>query len=198
MDGSVVALLLVAVVVAAVGGWAVATHNSFARQRRILTEAWGQIDVELRRRRDLVPPLAAMIAGDLPAAADLAGACERCAARAGAAAADPAEQARRENALTAALGRLLAAAETSPRLSGAEAFARLHGELTDVEDHIAAGRRFYNAHARHLNARLETFPAGLVARLSGIRPAIYFAAEDPAVRAAPAAAFEDRELRRGR
>ncbi|GAA1644824.1 LemA family protein [Georgenia ruanii] len=198
MDGLVVALVLIAVVVAAVGGWAVATDNGFARQRRLLGEAWGQIDVELRRRRDLVPRLAAMITADLPSAEEPARECERCAAWAGATVADPAEQARRENDLTAALGRLLAAAATSSRLSGAEAFARLHAELTDVEDHIAAGRRFYNAHARQLNARLESFPAGLVARLSGIRPAAYFAAEDPAVRAAPAAAFEDPQLRRGR
>jgi LemA protein len=185
---SIVLIVLVAVVVIALL-WGVATYNGFVRLRNLVQESWRQIDVELHRRHDLIPNLIETVKGY---AAHERGVFEEVtAARAAAArpASGPAEQAAHENQLTAALGRLFAVAEAYPQLRASENFAQLQAELTNTEDRIAAGRRFYNANVRELNTKVETFPANVVAGMFHIVRAEYFEAEDPAVRAAPQVDF---------
>ncbi|NLE71586.1 MAG: LemA family protein [Actinomycetales bacterium] len=185
--GIVLLVLLAVVLVALV--WGVATYNGFVRLRNLVQEAWRQIDVELHRRHDLIPNLVEAVKGY--AAHERAVFEEVTAARAAAAApgSSPAEQAAQENQLTAALGRLFAVAEAYPQLRASENFMALQAELTNTEDRIAAGRRFYNANVRQLNTKVETFPPNIVARWFGFTRAEYFETEDPAVRAAPRVDF---------
>lgn len=179
----ILALALIAVI------WGVATYNGFVRLRNLVQEAWRQIDVELHRRHDLIPNLVETVKGY--AAHERAVFDEVTAARAAAAApgSSPAEQAVQENQLTAALGRLFAVAEAYPQLRAADNFLALQAELTNTEDRIAAGRRFYNANVRQLNTKVESFPSNIIAGWFGFSRAEYFEAEDPAVRAVPTVDF---------
>jgi len=179
----VIVLILLAVVI-----WAVATYNGLVRLRNLVQEAWRQIDVELTRRHDLVPNLVESVkayAGHERAVFD-----EVTRARAAAQnPAGPAQKAVQEDQLSAALGRLFAVAEAYPQLRASENFAQLQAELTNTEDRIAAGRRFYNANVRELNIKTETFPPNIIAGMFGFRRAEYFEANDPAVRTAPTVDF---------
>lgn len=178
----VVALALVVVL------WGVSTYNAFVRLRNLVQESWRQVDVELHRRHDLIPNLVETVRGY---AAHERGVFEDVTtARAAAAApgSGPAEQARNEDQLSAALGRLLAVAEAYPQLRASESFGRLQAELTNTEDRIAAGRRFYNANVRSLNTKVEQFPSNLVAGMFGFTRAEYFEIAD-AVRAVPRVDF---------
>lgn len=179
----ILALALIAVI------WGVATYNGFVRLRNLVQEAWRQIDVELHRRHDLIPNLVETVKGY--AAHERAVFDEVTAARAAAATpgSSPAEQAVQENQLTAALGRLFAVAEAYPQLRAADNFLALQAELTNTEDRIAAGRRFYNANVRQLNTKVESFPSNLIAGWFHFSRAEYFEAEDPAVRAVPTVDF---------
>ena len=184
----IILLVLLAVALIAVI-WGVATYNGFIRLRNLVQEAWRQIDVELHRRHDLIPNLVETVKGY--AAHERAVFEEVTAARAAAAApgSSPAAQAVQENQLTAALGRLFAVAEAYPQLRAAENFLALQAELTNTEDRIAAGRRFYNANVRQLNTKVESFPSNVIARWFGFVRAEYFEAEDQAVRAVPTVDF---------
>ena len=169
--------------------WGVATYNGFVRLRNLVQEAWRQIDVELHRRHDLIPNLVETVKGY--AAHERAVFDEVTTARAAAASpgSSPAQQALQENQLTAALGRLFAVAEAYPQLRAAENFLALQAELTNTEDRIAAGRRFYNANVRQLNTKTETFPSNIIAGWFHFARAEYFETEDPAVRAVPTVDF---------
>ncbi len=182
----VVVVLLIALIVV---GWAVATYNSLVKLRNLVQEAWRQIDVELTRRHDLVPNLVESVkayAGHERAVFDEVTQA-RAAAQTGGA--GPAQQAMQENQLSSALGRLFAVAEAYPQLRASENFAQLQAELTNTEDRIAAGRRFYNANVRELNTKTETFPPNIVANMFSFQRAEYFEANDPAVRTAPSVSF---------
>lgn len=183
-----ITLIAVAVVVLVLI-WAVFTYNGLVRLRNLVEEAWRQVDVELRRRHDLIPNLVETVKGY---AAHEAGTLEAVTA-ARAAAASPAtgvaDQAHQENVLTAALGRLFAVAEAYPQLRANENFLALQSELSETENRIAAGRRYYNANVRTLNTRVETFPPTLIAGMFGFKRADYFEVEEPEVRAAPQVGF---------
>ena len=177
MDPIMLTLTIVGVLVLAVILWFIATYNGFVRLRNLVEEAWRQVDVELHRRYDLIPNLVETVKGY---ARHEPGVCGE-GTRAGAAAAQPAtsraEQAANENALTAAIGRLFAVAEAYPSLKADANFRALQSELTNTEDRIAAGRRYYNANVREFNTRLETFPQSIVGGMTGFRRATYFEAE---------------------
>jgi len=183
------ASIVVLAIIVIAGLWAIAMYNGFVRLRNLVQEAWRQIDVELHRRHDLIPNLVETVKGY---AAHERGVFEEVtAARAAAVSggASPAVQAQQENVLTQALGRLFAVAENYPVLRASENFQQLQAELTNTEDRIAAGRRFYNANVRTLNTKVETFPANIIASMFGFTRAEYFETEDPAVRAVPGVSF---------
>ncbi len=169
--------------------WGVATYNGFVRLRNLVQEAWRQIDVELHRRHDLIPNLVDTVKGY--AAHERAVFDEVTTARAAAAqpGASPAAQAAQEDVLSQALGRLFAVAEAYPQLRASENFLALQAELTNTEDRIAAGRRFYNANVRQLNTKVETFPSNIIAGWFNFTRAEYFEVQDPAVRTAPRVSF---------
>lgn len=177
------ALLLIALL------WGIATYNGFVRLRNLVQEAWRQIDVELHRRHDLIPNLVDTVKGYAAHERSVFDEVTRARAAAASPGSGPAEQAAQENVLSQALSRLFAVAEAYPQLRASENFAQLQAELTNTEDRIAAGRRFYNANVRQLNTRVEQFPPNIIANMFGFTRAEYFEAEDPAVRAAPRVEF---------
>jgi LemA protein len=179
-------IILVVVLVAA---WGVITYNGLVRLRNLVQEAWRQIDVELTRRHDLIPNLVETVKGY---AAHERGTLEEV-VRARNAAVAPgssvAEQARHEGELSQALGRLFALTEAYPDLKANQNFLSLQAELSQTEDRIAAGRRFYNANVRELNTRVETVPSNIIAGLFHVQRADYFEIEDQQVRSAPQVSF---------
>jgi LemA protein len=188
--GGIILVVVIALVVI-VALWAIATYNGLVRLRNLVQEAWRQVDVELHRRYDLIPNLLETVKGY--AAHERAVFDEVTRARAAAAnpGAGPAEQARQENVLSQALGRLFAVAEAYPQLRASENFTALQTELTNTEDRIASGRRYYNANVRTMNTRVETFPPNIIAGMFKFRRAEYFEANEPAVRQAPRVSFQD-------
>jgi len=157
--------------------WAVGMYNGLIKLRNLVQEAWRQIDVELKRRHDLIPNLVETVKGY---AAHEKGTLEgvmqaRSAAMSGGQ--TPAAAAQNEGMLSQALGRLFAVAEAYPNLKANENFLALQQELTSTEDRIASGRRYYNANVRELNTKVETVPSNIVAGLAKIGREEYFESE---------------------
>ena len=181
--------LIVVGIIVLLGLFVALQYNALVRLRNLVQEAWRQIDVELQRRHNLIPNLVETVKGY--AAHERATFEEVTAARA--AAATPrdnvAEQAQNENVLTQALGRLFAVAEAYPELRANEGFQQLQAELTNTEDRIAAGRRFYNANVRSLNTKIEVFPTNLIAGPFGFTRADYFEIDDPQASTTPEVRF---------
>ncbi|MDX6286237.1 MAG: LemA protein [Frankiales bacterium] len=175
---AVLALLILATIV---------SYNRFVRQRNLIQESWRQIDVELNRRHDLIPNLVETVRGyasherGVFEAVTQARAAAQQTLQAGGA--GPAAQGQAEGILGQALGRLFAVAEAYPQLRANEQFIALQGQLTETEDRIAAGRRFYNANVRAMNTRVEAFPSSLIASMFNFEKAQYFEVEDPTTRA---------------
>ena len=162
--------------------------NRLVRLRNLAREGWSGIDVQLRRRADLVPNLVEAVKGY---AAHERGLFEEVAARrAGSAAASGVTgQAAAERALSASVGRLMALAENYPGLKADQNFLKLQGELAEIEDQLQMARRYYNGTARNLNIRVESFPDTIVARIFGFREQPYFELDDRAAAAAPQVEF---------
>ena len=180
--------LVLGVVVLIVLLWGVAQYNGFVRLRNLVQESWRQIDVELHRRHELIPNLVETVKGYAEHERSLFDEVTAARAAASQPATGPAEQAAREDALSGALGRLFAVAEAYPALRASENFAQLQAELSNTEDRIAAGRRFYNANVRAMNTKVETFPSNLVAGMFGFTQQEYFETTD-AARTAPQVDF---------
>lgn len=177
---TVVWILLALLVLAAV--MVVVLYNRLVRLRNRVQESWRQIDVELNRRHDLIPNLVETVKGYAAHERETLEAVVQARTAAATTGSSPAEQARQEGALGQALGRLFALAESYPDLKANTNFLELQRELSDTEDRIAAGRRYYNANVRELNTAVETFPSNVVAGMFGFRRAEYFEVDDAAVR----------------
>jgi LemA protein len=182
-------LVVVVVVVVLAGLWAVVTYNGFVKLRNIVEESWKQIDVELHRRYDLIPNLVETVKGYAGHERQTLEAVTAARSAAASPGATPAEQAAQENMLTGALRQLFAVAEAYPDLKANTSFLELQSQLTETEDRIAAGRRFYNANVRSLNTKVQSFPPNVVARMFNFKEAEYFEAEDPTIRRAPEVRF---------
>lgn len=182
------ALYVFIAVVALAGVWLVVTYNALVRSRNKVDEAWSGIDVQLKRRHDLVPNLVSTVKGYAAHERDTLEAVTdaRCAA---VAARDPESVGHAEAKLTAALGAVNALAEAYPQLRAADNFQSLQAELAAIEDEIQAARRIYNSNVEHFNTRTQSFPALLVAGAMRFSPRAFFALESPAERAVPQVAF---------
>ena len=159
--------------------YAVGIYNGLIKLRNLVQEAWRQIDVELKRRHDLIPNLVETVKGY---AAHEKGTLEgvmqaRSAAMSGGQ--GPAAAAQSEGMLSQALGRLFAVAEAYPDLKANVNFLALQQELTSTEDRIASGRRYYNANVRELNTKVESVPSNIVAGMFNIGREEYFEVEGP-------------------
>ena len=140
------------------------SHNRFVRQRTLADESWGDIDVELSRRHDLIPNLVETVQGYATHEREVLEQLVR-AREAAAAHRDDGPHAREgfEDSVTRALQSVLARVEAYPDLQASEHFLELQRQLTLTEDRIAAARRFYNGNVRSYNTRVQTFPSNLVA-----------------------------------
>ena len=154
-------------------------YNSLVRARNRVDNAWSQIDVQLKRRYDLIPNLVETVKGY---AAHETGTFEAVVRARGAAmaagGAAPADRAAAENALTASLGRLLVLAEAYPTLRASENFSALQGELATTEDKIAYARQFYNSATQTFNTSTQTIPTNLIAGPLGFRATQFFETTD--------------------
>ena len=167
-----------------------AGYNGLVKKRNRTQEAWSEIDIELKRRHDLIPNLVSTVQGY---AAHEQGTFEAVTqARANAVTAgatgDPAKIAPAENALTGALRSLFAVAENYPQLRAVESFLQLQETLTATEDKIEYARRYYNTSARDYNIALQTFPRNVIAGPFGFKAVAFFGA-DEADRAVPQVSF---------
>jgi LemA protein len=168
--------------------WIVLAYNALVKARNKVDEAWSGIDVQLKRRHDLVPNLVETVKGYAAHERETLQSVTE-AREAAVEASDPRSVERAEAKLTSALGAINALAEAYPQLRAAENFQRLQAELAAVEDEIQAARRIYNANVQHYNTRTQQFPTLLIAGPLSFRPREFFEIEVPAERAVPQVAF---------
>lgn len=157
----------------------VALYNSLVTLRVRSDEAWSDIDIQLKRRHDLIPNLIETVKGYAKHESEL---LEKVtAARTAAiqaAGSSPAEQAKNENVLSGVLKSVFAITENYPDLKANQNFLKLQEELASTEDKIQAARRFYNGNVRDLNTKIDTFPSNIIANMFGFQKKEFFELED--------------------
>jgi LemA protein len=179
--------VLIAILIVALAPliWGIVQYNTLVALRNFIRESWSDVDVELKRRYDLIPNLVAVVKGYathergvLERVAELR---NRCAANHGAVA----DQSRDEVQLVDALKQLLVVVENYPQLKADQNFLKLQTELVNTEDRIQAARRFYNGNVRDYRNQCETFPSNLVANLFGFKSENDFFSVPPSVQEVP-------------
>ena len=173
-------------IVAIVVVWTIAIYNKFVRLTQRTKEAWADIDVQLKRRYDLIPNLVETVKGYAAHEQGTFDAVTNARAEATKVHVDPANitpeqiqaMAGAEDALTGALGKLLAVAEAYPDLKANQNFSQLQSELADTENKIQAARRFYNGNVRDLAIALQSFPSNIVGNMFGFKEEEYFELEE--------------------
>ena len=185
-DAFPVILVVGAVALVVLVGLPIAWYNKLVRLRQLIRESWGNVDVQLRRRYDLIPNLVNTVKGYAQHERDVLERVIETRNRALANTGPVGSQSADERQLVDATKQLFALAENYPQLKASANFLALQRELVDTEDRIAAGRRFYNANVRDYNVTRTTFPTMLVAGFGDFPPQDYFEVEDHTVRAAPA------------
>jgi LemA protein len=174
-------LTILLIVVAVLVLWVIFAYNGFIRLINRAKEAWADIDVQLKRRYDLIPNLVQTVKAYALHEASVSENVTR--ARAAAMGAGTlAEKSQAENMLTGALKSLFAVAEAYPDLKANQNFGKLQDELSDTENKIQAARRFYNTVVRDLNTKVETFPSNIIAGMFNIAKMEYFELENEAGR----------------
>ncbi|MBI4142276.1 LemA family protein [Candidatus Uhrbacteria bacterium] len=184
-------ITIVAIVGALVVVWAIAMYNRFVTLRNRADEAWSDVEVQMKRRYNLIPNLIETVKGY---AKHEAGTFEKVtAARAGAMGASTlAEHAKAENMLSQTLKSLFAVSESYPELKANQNFLQLQDELRDAEDKIQASWRFYNANVRDFNTGLQHFPGNVISGMFRFQPKEFFElteAEAAVVKEAPKVKF---------
>jgi len=182
-----VLLILVGAVVLVIA-WFVFTYNGLVRLRNQVKNAWSQIDVQLKRRYDLIPNLIETVKGYAGHERET---LERVvqARQRGMDAKSVREREEAENMITGALRQLFALSEAYPNLKANENFLALQEELASTENKIGFARQYYNDAAKDFNIRQEVFPANLVASMLGFQPADFFEIEEVSQREAPKVKF---------
>lgn len=193
MSTGVVVLIIVLAILLVAAVSVVVMYNRFVAQRNLVAESWRQIDVELKRRYDLIPNLIETVKAFATHERQVLESVVRARANAiqvhDTPGTSPQAQANAEQSLSGTLGRLFALAESYPTLKSDQNFVNLQNQMTDTEDRIAAGRRFYNGNVRALNTRVESFPSNLVASTFGFAKEQYFELDDIGARDAVRADF---------
>lgn len=173
MTPALILLIMLAVVAIAVA----VLYNTLVGRRQMTDNGWADIDVQLKRRADLIPQLVATVKGYAAHERTL---FEDIAERRSAALAagdDPAARGAAESALSRPVARMIAVAEDYPDLKASENFLALQTQLAETEDRIEMARRFYNGAVRELNTLAQSFPANLLAGAMGFAPRAYFEIE---------------------
>jgi LemA protein len=168
-------LWIILAVVAAVIVYAIIVFNCLVRTRQMANEAWSGIDVQLKRRSDLVPNLVESVKGYAAHEREVLQQVTELRAAARALPSDNvAARYEAEGALSAALGKLLAIAENYPDLKASANFLELQRQLSDLENELQMARRYYNGTVRNLNVLVQSFPGNLIAGLFGFAQRDYF------------------------
>jgi LemA protein len=167
---------LILIIIVVVGLYLIALYNRLVTFRNRVDNAWAQVDVQLRRRYDLVPNLVETVKGYAAHEKEIFEAVAQ-ARQMAISAQGPQEKGPAENQLTQALRQLFAVAEAYPVLRASENFQSLQGELAETENKIAYARQFYNDTVYRYNTTIEKFPANLFARSFGFTKRDYFAVE---------------------
>lgn len=182
--------LVVAVIIAALIAYGITLYNRLVRSRQMATEGWSGIDVQLKRRSDLIPNLVETVQGyashersTLQEVTELRNQARAMPAE------DIAGRAHVEGLLSGAIGRLLAIVENYPDLKASPNFLQLQATLAGIEDEIQMARRYYNGATRELNVMVESFPSNLVAGMFGFSQRAFFETDDRG-RAVPEVAFQ--------
>ncbi len=177
------AIIIIAVIVV------IGMYNGLVKLRVQCDNAWADIDVQLKRRYDLIPNLVQTVQGY---AAHEKGTLEGVVAARNAAmsAQGPAAKAGAENMLTSALRQVFALAEAYPQLRAVESFTQLQTTLSQLEDSIQNARRYYNAVVRDLNTKIAEFPSNIIANMFGFKTREFFEVAAPAERDVPKVSFQ--------
>ncbi len=169
---------VVLIVVGIVLAWLAFTYNGLVRLRMRVKEAWSDIEVQLKRRYNLIPNLIESVKGYMTHERETLENVTKARTAAIGNNGTPAEQGQTENMLAGALKTLFAVSENYPDLKANQNFLDLQRELTDTEDKIQAARRFYNGNVRELNTKIQLFPTNLVAGMLGFKEADFFEVEN--------------------
>jgi LemA protein len=174
--------MILLIIVVAIAGWAIFAYNRLVSLRNQVDNSWRQIDVQLKRRHDLIPNLVEAVKGYMQFERDTLTQVVEARAKA-ISAPDQGARMAAENQITTGLGRLLAVIENYPQLKADENVLKLQEELTTTENQIAFARQSYNDVVLDLNTRIQSFPTNLIADNFGFKAAEYFkgAPEDAAV-----------------
>mgnify|MGYP001570926060 FL=1 len=168
---------IIIIVIAVIVLWVIAVFNGLIRLKNRTDEAWSDIDVQLKRRYDLIPNLIETVKGYAAHERQLFENVTNARTKAmGAQGAE--EKGKAENMLSGTLKTLFAVAENYPQLKANENFLQLQNELSDTENKIQAARRFYNGNVRDLNIKIETFPSKIIAGMLGFKKREFFAADE--------------------
>ncbi|MDP3986584.1 MAG: LemA family protein [Candidatus Veblenbacteria bacterium] len=179
---------IIVIAVAAVVLWLVATYNRLVSLKNRAAEGWSDIDVQLKRRYDLIPNLVQAVKGYAKHEDAVFTKVTEARTRA-MGAQGVADKGAAENMLTGALKSLFAVAESYPDLKASANFLKLQDELSDTENKVQAARRFYNSMVRDLNTLIETFPSNVVANLFKFQKREFFEVGGEAERQAPQVNF---------
>lgn len=179
-------IILAAVAVFVV--WLVAAYNGLVRKKNRAQEAWADIEVQLKRRYNLIPNLVSAVKGYAAHEKELFEKVTEARTKA-MAAGGVEEKAKAENVLAGALKTLFAVSENYPDLKASRNFLELQRELRDTEDKVQAARRFYNGNVRDLNIKIESFPSNMAARMFGFKKMELFELEEAEVREVPQVKF---------
>jgi LemA protein len=179
--------LLVVIVVVAL--WAMGIYNGLVRSRNEVKNSWGQIDVQLKRRHDLIPNLVETVKGYMAHERGTLEAVTKARQQAIQVTGDVAERAKAENALSQTLRSLFAVAEAYPDLKANQNFLALQEELTSTENKISFARQYYNDAVLRLNNRIQMFPSNIFANMFNFQQEKFFEVEAAEERQAPQVKF---------
>lgn len=182
----ILTILLIAVIVLIT--WAIAIYNGFVTLQVRTDEAWSDIDVQLKRRYDLIPNLINTVKGYAAHERELFEKVTQARTQA-MGAQGPEAKAQAENMLSGTLKTLFAVSENYPELKANQNFLELQKELSDTENKIQASRRFYNGNVRDLNTKIQVFPDSMIANMMNIKNRQFFEIEEPAQKEAPKVSF---------
>ncbi len=180
---------IIAAVAAIVIFWGLLTFNGLVRRRNLVAEAWSGIETQLKRRADLIPNLIETVKGYAAHERGTMDQLTKLRAQSQASSGDLAQRAQTEQAITAAIGKIMAVAEAYPDLKASANFQQLQSQLADIEDQIQLARRYYNASVRDFNVMIQQAPSNIIAGWFAFKPAEFFQIEDAADRAVPKVSF---------
>ncbi len=184
-------LLVIIGIIVVLGAVIVAAYNGLVRLRNQVNEAWAQVDVQLKRRFDLIPNLVETVKGYMDHEREtLEAVTQARAAVAGAGDGSPGDRAEAEGMLGMALGRLFAVAESYPDLKASQNFLALQEELTSTENKIGFARQYYNQAVMTFNNKVEMFPSNIIAGMFNFTGREFFELKEPEQREAPQVSFD--------